>query len=61
VLTALGLGAVGYATPSILYFAALERINASLVALVLYTYPALVTLAAALLGRDRLTPGRSAA
>jgi drug/metabolite transporter (DMT)-like permease len=32
-----------------------------LVALVLYTYPALVTVAAAALGRERLTPGRSAA
>ena len=60
-LTALGLGAVGYATQASLYFAALERIDASLVALVLYTYPALVTLTAALLGRDRLTPGRCAA
>ncbi|NYJ04591.1 DMT family transporter [Petropleomorpha daqingensis] len=61
VLTALGLGAVGYATQAALYFSALERIDASLVALVLYTYPALVTLAAALLGRERLTPARSAA
>jgi drug/metabolite transporter (DMT)-like permease len=61
VLTALGLGAVGYATQATLYFSALERIDASLVALVLYTYPALVTLAAALLGRDRLTPARAAA
>jgi drug/metabolite transporter (DMT)-like permease len=61
VLTALGLGAVGYATPSTFYFSALTRIDASMVALVLYTYPALVTLAAALLGRDRLTPARTAA
>jgi drug/metabolite transporter (DMT)-like permease len=60
-VTALGLGAVGYATQSTLYFSALERIDASLVALVLYTYPALVTVAAAVLGRERLTPGRSAA
>ena len=61
VLTALGLGAVGYATQASLYFSALERIDASLVALVLYTYPALVTVAAAVLGRERLTPARSAA
>jgi drug/metabolite transporter (DMT)-like permease len=60
-LTALGLGAFGYATQASLFFSALERIDASLVALVLYTYPALVTLAAVLLGRDRLTPARSAA
>jgi drug/metabolite transporter (DMT)-like permease len=61
VLTALGLGALGYATQATLYFSALERIDASLVALVLYTYPALVTVAAAVLGRERLTPARSAA
>jgi drug/metabolite transporter (DMT)-like permease len=61
VLTALGLGAVGYATQATLFFSALERIDASLVALVLYTYPGLVTLAAALTGRDRLTPARTAA
>jgi drug/metabolite transporter (DMT)-like permease len=60
-LTALTLGALGYATPSSLYFAALERIDASLVALVLYTYPVFVTVAAAVLGRDRLTPARCAA
>ncbi|MGY1755096.1 DMT family transporter [Blastococcus sp. SYSU D01042] len=60
-LTALGLGAIGYATQASLFFAALERTDASLVALVFYTYPALVTLAAALLGRERLTPARVAA
>jgi drug/metabolite transporter (DMT)-like permease len=59
--TALALGALGYATPSSLYFAALERIDASLVALVLYTYPVFVTVAAAVLGRDRLTPARCVA
>jgi drug/metabolite transporter (DMT)-like permease len=58
VLTGLGLGAVGFATQAVLYFGALERIDASLVVLVLYTYPLLVTVAAALLGRDRLDPGR---
>jgi drug/metabolite transporter (DMT)-like permease len=61
VVTGLGLGAIGYATQAGLYFSALERIDASLVALVLYTYPAMVTLAAVLLGRDRLTPARCAA
>ncbi|RBY91149.1 DMT family transporter [Blastococcus sp. TF02A-30] len=61
VLTALALGAVGYATQATLFFSALERADASLVSLVFYTYPALVTLAAALLGRERLTRGRVAA
>ena len=61
VLTALLLGAVGYATQASLYFAALERVDAALVALVLYTYPVLVTVASVVLGRDQLTPGRTAA
>ncbi|MEU8313806.1 MULTISPECIES: DMT family transporter [unclassified Micromonospora] len=58
---ALGLGAVGYATQASLYFAALELMDASLLALILYTYPVLVTVAAVLLGRDRLSPRRGAA
>jgi drug/metabolite transporter (DMT)-like permease len=53
-LTALGLGAIGYAAQSGLFFTALTRINAGLTALVLYLYPALVTLGAVALGRDRL-------
>lgn len=61
VVTALALGALGYATQASLYFSALERVDAALVALVLYTYPVLVTLAAAALGRDRLTRARVAA
>lgn len=60
-LVGLALGAVGYVTQAGLYFAALERIDASLVALVFYVYPALVTAAAVLLGRDRLTRARAAA
>ncbi|HEX5541146.1 MAG TPA: DMT family transporter [Micromonospora sp.] len=59
--TAIGLGAVGYATQSSLFFSALQLMDASLLSLILYTYPALVTLAAVLLGRDRFTPARSAA
>jgi drug/metabolite transporter (DMT)-like permease len=47
------LGAVGYAAQAGLFFAALERMDASLLALLLYTYPALVTLAAIALGRER--------
>jgi drug/metabolite transporter (DMT)-like permease len=51
---ALGLGAVAYAAQSALFFLALTRIEASLTALVLYLFPALVTLGAVALGRDRL-------
>src|SRR3954447_15525804 len=51
VLIGLGLGAVGYALQSGLYFAAIQRLDVSLVALLLYTYPAFVTIAALVLGR----------
>src|SRR4051794_25188889 len=40
-LTGLALGAGGYAVQAGLYFAALTRIDASLVSLLLYLYPAL--------------------
>jgi drug/metabolite transporter (DMT)-like permease len=52
VLAALALGAVGYAMQTGLFFAALTRMDASLLAMVLYTYPAMVTLAAIALGRE---------
>ena len=58
VLIALGLGAFGYATQASLYFLALDRLDASLVTMLLYTYPAMVTLLASALGRDRLTAAR---
>ncbi|MGV9766410.1 DMT family transporter [Micromonospora tulbaghiae] len=61
VAVAVGLGAIGYATQASLYFSALELMDASLLALILYTYPVLVTVAAVLLGRDRLSPRRGAA
>jgi drug/metabolite transporter (DMT)-like permease len=51
-LAALALGAVGYALQAALYFAALERMDASLLSLLLYTYPAFVTVAAIALGRE---------
>jgi drug/metabolite transporter (DMT)-like permease len=54
----LALGAVGYATQAGLFFGALRRLDASLLALVLYTYPAWVTLAAFALGRERPTRRR---
>jgi len=55
------LGAVGYATQASLFFSALRLMDASLLALILYTYPVMVTVAAVLLGRDRLTARRGAA
>ncbi|WIM99696.1 DMT family transporter [Actinoplanes oblitus] len=58
---ALGLGAIGYAAQAGLYFAALRLMAASLLSLILYTYPVLVTVGAVLLGRDRLTPARGVA
>jgi drug/metabolite transporter (DMT)-like permease len=51
VLTGLTLGAVGYSLQSGLYFAAIGRLDVSMVSLLLYTYPAFVTLAAVGLGR----------
>ncbi len=57
----LALGAFGYATQAGLFFLALERMDASLLSLLLYTYPALVTVAALALGRERATPRRLAA
>jgi drug/metabolite transporter (DMT)-like permease len=61
VIIALGLGACGYALQSGCYFLALERIDASLLSLVLYTFPAIVTVAAVVLGRERLDRRRVAA
>ena len=57
----LAMGAFGYATQAGLFFLALERMDASLLALLLYTYPALVTAAALALGRERVTRRRLAA
>jgi drug/metabolite transporter (DMT)-like permease len=54
VAIALGLGAVGYAAQAGCYFSALQRIDASLLALVLYTFPAMVAAAAIALGRERV-------
>ena len=51
VLTGLGLGAFGYSLQSGLYFLAIDRLDVSMVALLLYTYPVFVTVAAIALGR----------
>ena len=51
---ALGLGACGYALQAGCYVVALTHLDASLLSLVLYTFPAIVTVAAVALGRERL-------
>lgn len=58
--TRLRLWAVGsvFVLNSIAYFRALETVPASVVSLVLYTYPVMVALLAALVGLERLTPRR---
>jgi drug/metabolite transporter (DMT)-like permease len=48
------MGSIGYAIQASLFFAALSRISAGLAGLLLYLYPALVTLGAVALGRHRL-------
>src|SRR4051812_28455590 len=58
VAIALGLGLCGYALQAGCYFAALERIDASLLSLLLYTFPAIVAVAAVALGRERLDARR---
>lgn len=49
----LALGAFGYSAQAGAYFAALTRLDASLLSLLLYTFPAMVTVAAIALGRER--------
>src|SRR5918999_6496693 len=57
----LALGACGYALQAGLYFSALERIDASLLSLLLYTFPAMVAAAAIALGRERADGRRTVA
>ena len=57
----LALGACGYAIQAGCYFTALERIDASLLSLLLYTFPAMVAVAAVALGRERMDARRLAA
>jgi drug/metabolite transporter (DMT)-like permease len=54
----LAMGAVGYAAQSGLFFTALTRIDASLLALILYVYPVLVMIAAIAVGRERASRRR---
>jgi drug/metabolite transporter (DMT)-like permease len=58
---ALALGACGYSLQAGCYFAALERIDASLLSLLLYTFPAIVAVAAVATGRERIDGRRVAA
>ena len=60
-LAGLGLGAIGYATQSALYFAALNYIQPSLDTLLLYVFPVLVFTASVLRRRERASPIRVAA
>lgn len=61
VAIALALGACGYAAQAGCFFAALDRIDASLLSLLLYTFPAIVAVAAIALGRERADGRRLAA
>ena len=60
-LAAFALGAVGYAMQAGLYFAALARMDASLLSMLLYTFPAMVTVAAIALGRETASRRRTGA
>lgn len=56
-----GLALIGYGFASVCFFIALTRISASLVALILYTYPTLVAVASVRLFDEPLTKRRVAA
>lgn len=55
------MGGIGYVGQSLSYFTALTMASASLVALLLYAYPAIVTVLSVVLLGTRLTPVRVAA
>jgi drug/metabolite transporter (DMT)-like permease len=52
---AFALGALGYGAQAGCYFLALDRLDASLLSLVLYTFPVMVAVAAIALGRERFS------
>ncbi len=54
----LALGAIGYATQSGLYFAALPYNGPSLTTLLLYTFPVIVFVVLLVRGKERARPGR---
>jgi drug/metabolite transporter (DMT)-like permease len=51
-LLCLALGAVGYSAQAGFYFLALRRMDASLLALIVYTYPVMVAVASIAVGRE---------
>jgi drug/metabolite transporter (DMT)-like permease len=55
------LGLCGYSVQAGLYFGSIQRIDVSLASLILYTYPALVTVSAVALGREKATRRKLAA
>jgi drug/metabolite transporter (DMT)-like permease len=57
-VVAIGMGAMGYVGQSVSYFAALHHASAGLVALLLYAYPTLVCVLAAIFLREHLSPRR---
>ena len=61
VVTGLMLGLVFYAGQNGFYFAALQRISATLATLLVFIAPVLVAIAAVCLGRERLAAGQIAA
>jgi drug/metabolite transporter (DMT)-like permease len=52
VVVGVALGAVGYGAQAGAYFAALDRLDASLLALLVYTYPVMVAVASIAIGRE---------
>jgi drug/metabolite transporter (DMT)-like permease len=61
VIAGLALGAGGYALQAGCYFAALERIDASLLSLLVYTFPGMVAITAVAIGRERMSGRRGVA
>lgn len=60
-LALIGLGGVVYVAQALFYFTALTKAPASLVALILYLYPAIVALGAVVFYRERFTAAKGAA
>ena len=55
----LALGAIGYSAQAALFFAAVERLDAALAALLLYLYPFLVFAISVAVGHEKLTARRA--
>jgi drug/metabolite transporter (DMT)-like permease len=61
VVAAFAMGALGYAAQSASYFAALDRIDASLLTLLLYVYPVLVMVGSVVMRREPWSARRATA